>query len=255
MNKNKASYYYYIIGGVLLIFLWFIIAEIINEKKLILPGPIETLTSLITILSNKSTYTSIGISLYKTILGFLLSFIIALFLGIFAGLSTKIKAIITPTMVLLKAIPTASVLFLFLVIAGIKNAPIYVVILISLPVLYDSIVGGIENIPKNLLDVSRLESNKFSRNIINVYIPLATNYILVGIASAFGLAFKVEIMAEILTGDTTLGNGIGVSIHNVQINEVNMSPIFAWTIIAVVILLIITFIANIIKKQIKKRIL
>lgn len=191
----------------------------------------------------------------KTLIGFLISLFFALILGIISGLNKKIKLVLNPIITVFKAVPTASVLFLFLVIAGVKNAPIFVVILISLPVLYDSVVGGMENIPKELKDVTRLESGKKLSTILKIYIPLAANYIIVGITSAFGLAYKVEIMSEILTGDTTLGNGIGVAIHNVQINEVNMTPIFAWTLIAIILLLIINFLANLIKTKMKKNIL
>ena len=269
MNHKRV---YTIIGIILIFIIWLLISLIIDEQKLIFPGPIETIAYLKFLLVKKSTYTSILITIMKTLIGFLISLFFALILGIISGLNKiikkhqsknnltinttdKIKLVLNPIITVFKAVPTASVLFLFLVIAGVKNAPIFVVILISLPVLYDSVVGGMENIPKELKDVTRLESGKKLSTILKIYIPLAANYIIVGITSAFGLAYKVEIMSEILTGDTTLGNGIGVAIHNVQINEVNMTPIFAWTLIAIILLLIINFLANLIKTKMKKNIL
>lgn len=252
MNHKRV---YTIIGIILIFIIWLLISLIIDEQKLIFPGPIETIAYLKFLLVKKSTYTSILITIMKTLIGFLISLFFALILGLISGLNKKIKLVLNPIITVFKAVPTASVLFLFLVIAGVKNAPIFVVILISLPVLYDSVVGGMENIPKELKDVTRLESGKKLSTILKIYIPLAANYIIVGITSAFGLAYKVEIMSEILTGDTTLGNGIGVAIHNVQINEVNMTPIFAWTLIAIILLLIINFLANLIKTKMKKNIL
>lgn len=252
--KNK-RWIYFFVGVILLFLLWFALAEIIQEKKLIFPGPIETFKEFFQILKKASTYQSIFMTLYKTFLGFVIAFVLAFIFGTIAGIFPQWKDIFTPLLVLLRAIPTASVVFLFLVIAGVKNSPLYVVILITFPVLYDSFVGGIENISKKYLDIQKLEGKLNLKSIFSVYIPLAIPMILIGITSAFGLALKVEIMAEIISGDTTLGNGIGVAIHQVQIMDVNMAPIFAWSFIAILLLCFVTLLGNILKKKLKKSVL
>ena len=89
-------------------------------------------------------------------------------------------------------------------------------------------------------------------NSLTVKVPLAIPYILVGIASSFALSFKIEIMAEIITGDTK--NGLGSAILAAQKNDpTNLIPIFAYSLIAVIIVLIVTAIADIIKKSFKKK--
>ena len=202
-------------------------------------------------MSKKSTYISILYSLYKMLIGYIVSILLALIIGTIAGLYKKIYILLSPLMTTLKAIPTASLLFLFIVLAGFDNSPIYVVILVSFPILYESIVGGIVNIPSNINDAISLDGGNNIKNTLKVKLPLATNYILVGIASSFSLAFKVEIMSEVLSGSTSYG--IGSSIKLSQITSTNMTPIFAWTIIAVLLMLIFDYLAKIIKNKLIKQ--
>ena len=79
---------------------------------------------------------------------FVISFILAFILGVLSGNSEKIQHFLEPLMITLKAIPTAVIVFLFLVIVAPKNSPICVVVLISLPILYEAIVGGLKSTPK-----------------------------------------------------------------------------------------------------------
>lgn len=181
------------------------------------------------------------------LIGYVVSILLALIIGTIAGLYKKIYILLSPLMTTLKAIPTASLLFLFIVLAGFDNSPIYVVILVSFPILYESIVGGIVNIPSNINDAISLDGGNNIKNTLKVKLPLSINYILVGIASSFSLAFKVEIMSEVLSGSTRYG--IGSSIKLSQITSTNMTPIFAWTIIAVLLMLIFDYLAKIIKNK------
>lgn len=247
----KSNSFIKLLGFILIFIIWFLISEIINEKSLIFPGPISSIKEFFFLMSKKSTYISILYSLYKMLIGYIVSILLALIIGTIAGLYKKIYILLSPLMTTLKAIPTASLLFLFIVLAGFDNSPIYVVILVSFPILYESIVGGIVNIPRNISDAISLDGGINIKNTLKVKLPLATNYILVGIASSFSLAFKVEIMSEVLSGSTSYG--IGSSIKLSQITSTNMTPIFAWTIIAVLLMLIFDYLAKIIKNKLIKQ--
>lgn len=242
--KNVA---YSIIGFILIIFLWTFISIIIDEQKLVFPGPLITLNAFIKLLSLKSTYLSIFYSLFKMIVGYGCACLLALILGILAGLNKWLYKILHPLMLILKSIPTAALIFLFIVMAGFNNSPIFVVILVSFPILYEAFYSGIKNIPNDINDVISLDGGSSIKNIINVRIPFAKNYIILGITSSFALAFKVEIMAEVLSGATI--KGIGCSIKIIQATTSDMSGIFAWSMIAVILLLIITYLSNLIKKH------
>lgn len=241
----------YILGIVLFLTIWFLISFIVDEKTMIFPDPISTFKETFRILKTNYVYKCLSESLIRLIIGFGISFILALVFGIIAGNSKTLKRVFTPTISVLKSIPTASLVFLFLVLVGAKNAPILMVILISFPILYESISGGIENMDKDVINAMKLDSGSFIYNIIKIQIPLIIPYVVIGIASSFALSFKIEIMAEILTGSTR--NGLGSAILASQKNDpTNMVPIFAYSLIAIIFSSLITIIFRLVRKYVSK---
>ena len=105
-------------------------------------------------------------------------------------------------------------------------------------------------IEKNIIDAMKIDGENNIKNIIRVKFPLSIPYLLVGMASSFALAFKIEIMAEVLTGDTT--SGVGAAILAAQRNDPsNMVPIFAYSFIAIFLVLIIDLISILIKNKLR----
>lgn len=240
-----------IIGCILFFVIWLLISLIVNETKMVFPDPWSTIQETGKILSTSYVYRCIGWTLLRMLIGFSASFIIALIFGILAGHFPAIRTILNPIVLAIKSIPTAALVFLFLVVSGARYAPIYIVVLISLPILYESIAAGIANIPEEIHDASRIDGGGFWRIATKIRLPLALPYILVGIASSFALSFKIEIMAEIITGDTK--NGLGSAISAAQKNDPsNMVPIFAYSLIAIIFILIITIIEDVVTRILKK---
>ncbi len=246
------KYFLTIVGCLLFLAVWLIISLVIDERTMIFPDPLTTLMEAGKILSTEYVYRCIGWTMLRMVIGFSVSFIMAMIFGILAGHFKPFKDILNPIIIALKSIPTAALVFLFLVLVGAKNAPIFIVILISFPILYEAISSGISNTPPDLLEAARVDGSKFYEIAFKVRLPLAIPYILVGIASSFALSFKIEIMAEIITGDTR--NGLGSAISAAQKNDPsNMVPIFAYSLIAIVFILIITIIEDVVTKFVKKR--
>lgn len=244
--SNK--YTLYGLGIILFLIIWFIISLIINENVLIFPNPINTFSYLFSSLGKSYIYKCIATSLLRMIIGFLGAFVLALIFGIIAGENENIENLFKPTMTVIKSIPTATITFLFLILIGAKSAPILIVMLISFPILYESVVGGFKNIDVGILNSLALERKPHLVKIIKVKLPLSMPHIIVGITSSFALSFKIEIMAEIVMGDT--GLGLGSAILSAQrIDPTNMVPIFAYSLIAIIFMLIFSLINLIIKKK------
>ena len=157
----------------------------------------------------------------------------------------------SPFITILKAIPTATLVFFFLVLVGAKNTPILMVIMITFPIIYESICNGIQNIDKDLKDNIELDGGFTLPNIFKLQLPIISKNILLGIASSFALSFKIEIMAEILAGNTKLG--LGSAILSAQItDQSNMIPIFAYSLITIIFVLLISFVSKIVNKKLIK---
>ena len=248
MKKSSQNSKYYFFGVVFIILLWMIISIIFDNSNLIFPNFFKVLNETIKLLGNSFTFKVLGQTFVRLLIGFVCSFVIALFLGTIAGNNEKFKYFVRPLMVTLKTIPTASLVFLFLVLAGAKNAPIYIVVLICLPILYESIVSGYENIDRSIDDAIKLENGNKLEKIIELRLPQTIPFIMSGIASSLGLSFKIEIMAEILTGSSN--SGLGSMIGYIQRNDpTNMTGIFSYSLIAIIISIIIDIICEKIVKN------
>ena len=240
-----------ILGCLLFLAIWIIISLAVHDTKMIFPDPLSTFKEAGNILSNSYVYKCIGWTMLRMIIGFSISFALALIFGSLAGHFSSLRTLFKPIIVVLKSIPTAALVFLFLIVSGARYAPIYIVILISFPILYESISAGIANVPKEIIDASKVDGGKGFKTILRVRLPLALPYVLVGLASSFALSFKIEIMAEIITGDTR--NGLGAAINMAQKNDPsNMVPIFAYSLIAIVFILLVTIIEDVAAKFVKK---
>ena len=243
-------FFIYTLGIIFIFCIWFLFSYTIGYNNLSFPSPIDTFKTLGLLLSKSSTYKGIGWTVLRTLIGFLASLLFAFILGTIAGQYRKVYIFLKPLMLVLKSIPTAALVFLFLILSGSRFAPVYIVFLLSFPILYEAIAGGMNSVTSEIEDSLRLDASNFFTTITKVKLPLAIPYVIVGLTSSFALSLKTEIMAEIITGDT--GNGLGSLISAYRIiDPTDLTPIFAIAFIALVFILIIDLIGMIINRHIK----
>lgn len=233
INKNI----YYLFGILLIIVIWTITSLLFDENELIFPDIFSVFKEFIIILDSSYTYKCLFYTLIRMIEGYGVSLVHAIIIGTISSISVRFRYIIKPYITVLKTIPTASLVFFFIVLSGARNAPLYIVMLICFPILYESMLAGYLNIDQTIDDVLLIEGGNSFIKIIKVRFPLALKELLIGISSSFGLAFKIEIMAEVISGSTS--NGLGSMINYIQKTDpTNMKGIFAYSMLAVMIALI-----------------
>ena len=245
--KSNTSLY---IFGIFFVFIvWYIISIAQGYGNLIFPTPIDTIKKTVEILKEKTIYISILWSLLRTLIGFISSLLLALIMGSLAGTFKGVQTFLKPFIVVLKSAPTAAFVFLFLIISGSRYAPIYIVFLLSFPILYESIVGGMNNISSDVIDAVKIDGGNVYSIFTKIKLPLSLPYLLVGIASSFALSFKTCIMAEIISGDTSYGLGSMITAYR-NLEPANLTPIFSITLIAIIIILLIDLMSNLINNLI-----
>ena len=108
------------------------------------------------------------------------------------------------------------------------------------------------NNPQDINDILRIDTNGGLIPMFKIRVPIASPYIIVGLASSFALSLKTTIMAEIITGDT--GPGLGNAIRAYRsLDPTDLSPVFAISVIAIVIVLIVDLIGLLINRYIENR--
>lgn len=251
MKLITNKYVLTIFGIGLLFLVWYILFLVTGQSIYTFPDPGSVLVKSFDLMSRPYLYKCIGGSLIRMLIGFGVASILAILLGMIVGNYTKLKYVFNPSMVALRSIPTAALVFLILRLAGFANASIYVVMVIVFPMVYEATVSGYQNIDENIQMALKVDSANTLGNNFRVKLPLSFPYIAVGLVSSFALSFKIEIMAEVLTSSSDfygLGNAISIAFSNQTDGLVST---FAYAFIAVVIMLLVTLIIDILKKVFK----
>ena len=239
------------LGVVFVLGIWFLLSLAFDINTTILPSPIPTFNEFFSLLGKKSMYISLGYTVLRVFLGFLFSFILAIILGTFAGNHPALYHFLKPLMTVIKSIPTVALVFLFITLITPRNTPIFVVIVICLPILYEGVVGGVKNVPSQINEASRVDGAHYFKRTLFIKLPLAIPYVLVAIASSFSLSFKIEIMAEVVAGLTK--NGLGSAITAARSEDpTTLTGVFACSLFAILFMLIVTLLEEVIKKFFKR---
>lgn len=240
------------LGIILFGIVWWIFSLAFDINGMIVPSPAVTFVKMFELFQDPYTFKCLGYTLLRVLIGFAISFIIAFILGVITGNSKVLRELVKPSMTIIKSVPTAAVVFLFVVLVSPKDAPILVTILISFPILYEAVANGLANVDPNVIQAANVDGANIVKRNLFVMIPLSFPYIGVGILASFSLSFKVEIMAEVITGYTA--NGLGSIIKASQIADpTDMTTIFGYSLIAVLLVLVISLVSDILKQKLKNR--
>ena len=249
MKILRNKYFMFFLGFLFIIGVWALVSAIVDINSMVFPSPWKTFKLMFELLGQKKTYGYLLFSISRLFIGFIISFVFAFLLGIIVNNNDALYNFFTPVITFFKAAPTATFVFLFLVLFGGKNAPALVVIVMTFPILYESIVSAIRSTEKNVLDAAKIDGSTKIKTLFYVQLPLGVPFIVLGLVSTFGMAFKVEIMAEIITGITNGGIGTMININNL-LDSTDLTPMFAYSTMAIILVLLVSIGTSILKNKI-----
>ena len=241
----------YTLGLLLVLALWWIISLSQGAGNLVFPSPISTCAALGKLFSSAFFYESLWMTLVRTLEGFGFSFALAFLLGTLSGEIPPLQRLFKPFVLVLKSVPTAALVFFFLVYSGSEMAPVWIVSILAFPILYESFVSGINAIPWEIKQSAKVDQASFLSSALRIKVPLALPYVLLGILNSFALSFKTEIMAEIIAGQTSAGLGSAIRVYR-NMDPSDLSPIFAISLVAIVIVLLLDLITYLLSLRFKK---
>lgn len=248
-TRLKAAIFTFI-GFVFILVVWYLVSFILkNNQNDVLPYPHETFIRTFELLFLKQaniTWTGIGYTLYRIIIGFLISFLLGGLLGTLASLYKSFGNFLSISTGVKRVIPTAAVVIILIgIFMGPKTRwfidyiPCILTFIVALPLIYDSFRKGLDNEESDILDALRLEGSLNNPRIIfEVRYKDALPIIKLGIAQSFGLSFKVSIMSEILIANSSSKIGLGSLIVNEKQNG-TIENVLAYALIALLIMALI----------------
>lgn len=244
-DKFKDSLYP-ILTFLAIIIIWQVIVEIKDIPQYILPTPIDIIKVFITDYQN--LFDNTLVTLYETILGFILALVVALTLGIIMDFVSVIRKSLYPILVVSQTIPTITIAPLLIIWFGFEALPKILMVALTcfFPILI-SFVDGLENIDKDYLNLFKTMKSSKLQTFIHLKLPMSMDKLFSGIKISVTYMVVAATVAEWLGGT----QGLGVYMVRAK-SAYALDKVFASTIIVVVLSLIFVGLVNIAKKIIIK---
>lgn len=239
MIKNKvnkkalqicSNIFYPLLALAIVLAIWAICSKAYN-KPLVLPEPGITLKAFFSLFSKEIFWISIGWSVLRTVICFVISFVFAIVFATLGNIWTPLNKTISPIITILRAAPTVAIILIFYAFTTNNNLAIIVGFLIAFPIMYSAFYSAINNVDKDLLEMAKVYKVKPQDKIFSIYLSSITPTLFDTSRSTLSLTLKVVIAAEILTA---IPRSIGVRIRYEQ-NIFDIEYLLAWTIASIVL--------------------
>lgn len=245
MNKKKSIS---LLSILILLIIWKL-SSIFIGADIILPAPEKVLISLLNIIKSGPFLTSLINTLFRGLAGFILSLGLGLIIGISAGLFNPFALFIKPVISITRSTPVISVILLALIWFNTSHVPVFVAFLMAFPIVCGSIIEGINTVDEKLIEMANIYKIPLKKQILKIYIPGLTPFIISGASMSLGIIWKVVVAAEVLSQPKF---GIGTSLNEAKAFLIT-EEVFAWTVIAILLSFITEKLFNIISRKLNWR--
>ena len=234
---------YPLIGVCIFLLIWFIASKIV-DIELILPTPFEAITQFFLLLGDVRFWVAIGNTLLRAIISFLISTLLASIVAVIAYLVPQFAKIINPIIVIVRSVPTMSIILLAIIWLTSFSSPILITFLILFPSLYSAFKSALDNVDRQLIDMSKAFNVPIKRQITHLYLPSIAPQSLDAMRSSASFGVKITIASEVLA-HTAKSIGIYMQGHSLNFDTASL---LAWTIAAVALSYLIEGVFVLIKK-------
>ena len=201
------------------------------DQKIILVSPLEVLARLMELLPTLGFWQTIGYSLVRITLGFLLGVAAG---TVFAALSARFRRVeefLAPALLAIRSIPVASFIILALILFSSRNLAVLISFLIVLPIVYSNVLSGIRAADRDLLEMAQVFRIPAARRLRYVYLPQVMPYFQSACGSALGLSWKSGIAAEVIGMPD---GSIGEQLQQAKL-YLDTPDLFCWTLVIVLV--------------------
>ena len=209
---------------------WFAASAAIN-RGIILPDPLETLSALGRLAGDSGFYRALASTVLRALLGFVIAYAGGGTLGLLAARFPLAKGALAPVVVVIRSTPVVAIILLAMIWIPAGGVAILVSVLMTLPIVYESLRRGLAELDADLLEMARSFSVSRKGIIAHIVIPSLRPFFLSAGASALGITWKVIVAAEVLAQPQ---HGIGTAM---QVSRMNLmtAEVFALTLVAILL--------------------
>ncbi|SDZ30912.1 NitT/TauT family transport system permease protein [Evansella caseinilytica] len=214
---------------VTLLFIWWIAS--LFYPPIILPSPAETAGKALSLFREGKLLGELVVTLRRVLLAFTISLMVGTVAGAMIGKTKNLYLFVKPIITIVQTIPPISWIILAIIWMGLGGgAPIFVVMIATFPIFFFNAAHGINQVSKELLEMSEIFQVKRHRQLLDVYLPSLWPFISSAISICIGISWKTIVMAELLSSNSGVGASLGLARLQLETSEV-----LAWTLTMVIV--------------------
>lgn len=203
--------------------------------ELLLPTPLMVGRTLLTLAGTGRFWLSALYTLGRVLVGLLGGVAAGGLLAFLTHFWAPADWLISPAVRVVRATPVVSFILLVYLWVTRANIPGVIAGLMVLPVMWGSVTAGLNSVDHQLLEMGR--AYRFGRlKILRlIYLPSLRPHFISGFLTAFGLAWKSGVAAEVLCPPKY---AIGAQIQQAK-TALETPELFAWTVLLIVLSLML----------------
>src|SRR5215467_13070279 len=201
----------YSVGAiVLLLVVWYLASRSSLIKPGYLPTPEELGATFVDLVKNgyqgRPLLEHIGISLFRSLTGFVLGVLVGVPLGLFTGYSRRAGAMISPIMAFIRPIPPIAFIPMAVLYFGLGEVgKIVLIFFVSFTYVQANAQAGAANFPIAYRRAAQSLGLTRSQTFFRIVLPGALPQIFTGLKVALALSWAVVVAAELVGAQSGLG--------------------------------------------------
>lgn len=216
-NRERWVTVVFFIAGLLV---WEIAAQSAWISTLFFPAPTTILKTLTAMTGTGMFWLTLGMTLFRLLLGVLVGATAGLVVGWSMGASRKVRVVLDPVVAALHPMPKLAIFPIFLVILGIGEAS--KIVLISLAAFFPMLLNtlaGVQHIDRCYWEAASNYGARGMTLLRRVIMPGSLPMAMTGLRLAFNNALVVTIAIEMLSAQVGLGAQIWMSWQTLRTEE------------------------------------
>lgn len=237
--------------GVLLFWIcvWYIVAAFIG-KEIFLPFPHTVLQRFIVLCQTAEFWKTACISLWRIIRGFFYGAVLGFITALLTHYIPFANAIISPFLRTVRAVPVVSFILLAFLWLDNDAIPIFIALLMVLPIIWENISAGLGALNKGLAEMAKVYKIPKRKTFIKIIFPQLKPYFYSSTLTSLGLAWKSGIAAEVISYPAV---AIGKAMNNAK-TTLDTAEVLVWTATVVALSLIFELVVKLLFKKVGRKI-
>lgn len=223
-------------GLVVVLILWHLISK--NYNPLLLPSPQETMEALEKLWHSGQLWTNTTITFRRTVAGYFAALTLGLFTALLFKASRVLQALFRPVITVSQIIPPVIWIVLAVLWFGIADdlTPIFLIFIVTFPVVFISIFSGLEGIDLSLVEMAKVYRCSRAKIISEVYLPALVPHFVSAVSLGLSFAWKSTIFAEFIGSSSGIGFAISMANANLETEK-----LFAWAVVLIFLMLVFEY--------------